>query len=77
MLACTNIVWNSFKRTGRLSKSDSHIPKKICVTCFHESLLKMMKNAFYFMLKALFILKVFKFLSWYFGHVGKTAWLER
>ena len=29
----------------------------------------MMKNAFYFTLKALFILKIFKFLSWLFGHV--------
>ena len=28
-----------------------------------ESPLKMMKNAFYFSLKALFILKIFKFLS--------------
>ena len=30
-----------------------------------------MKNDFYFMLKALFVLKFFKFLSWSFGHVGK------
>ena len=37
----------------------------------------MMKNAFYFTLKALFILKVFKFLSRLFGHVEKTAGLER
>ena len=29
----------------------------------------MMKNAFYFTLKALFILKIFKFLSWRFVHV--------
>ena len=29
----------------------------------------MMKNAFYFASKALFILKIFKFLSWVFGHV--------
>ena len=36
-----------------------------------------MKNALYFILKALFVLKIFKFLSWLFGHVGKTAWLER
>ena len=27
--------------------------------------------AFYIMLKALFVLKVFKFLSWHFGYVGK------
>ena len=37
-----------------------------------------MKNAFYFILKALFILKIFisKFLSSLFSHVEKTAWLE-
>ena len=47
--------------------------KKICVICFIESLLKMMKNAFYFNLKALFVLKIFKFLSCVFGHAGKTV----
>ena len=30
-----------------------------------------MKNAFYFILKALFVLEIFKFLSWRFGHVRK------
>ena len=30
-----------------------------------------MKNAFYFTSKALFILKIFKFLSWRFGQVAK------
>ena len=29
----------------------------------------MIKNVFYFILKALFVLKVFKFLSWLSGHV--------
>ena len=38
---------------------------------------KMMKNAFYSPLKALFVLKIFKFLSRLFGHVEKTARLER
>ena len=38
---------------------------------------KIMKNAFYFTLKARFVLKIFKFLSWLFGHVEKTARLER
>ena len=42
-----------------------------------ESPLEMIKNAFYFILKALFILKIFKFSSRLFGPVGKTAWLER
>ena len=36
-----------------------------------ESSLKVMKNPFYFSSKALFVLKVFKFLSWIFGHVAK------
>ena len=47
--------------------------KKICVICLIESLLKMMKNGFYFILKDLSVLKIFKFLSRIFGHVGKTA----
>ena len=37
----------------------------------------MMKNAFYFISKALFLLKIFKFLSWLYGHVEQTAWLEK
>ena len=37
----------------------------------------MMKNDFYFILKALYALKIFKFLSWLFGHVEKTASLEK
>ena len=36
-----------------------------------------MTNAFSFILKALLVLKIFKFLTQLFGHVGKTAWLER
>ena len=47
--------------------------KKICVICLIESPLKMMKNVFYFILKALLVRKMFKFLSRFFGHVGKTA----
>ena len=58
-------------------KSDSHPPIKICVICFIESPLKVMKNAFYFILKALFVLEIFKFLLLLYGHVEKTAWLER
>ena len=38
--------------------------------------LKMMKNAFYFSIKALFVLKIFKFLSWLFGHVEKRLDLK-
>ena len=42
-----------------------------------QNTLKMLKNAFYFTLKALFVLKIFKLLSWLVGRVEKTAWLER
>ena len=31
-----------------------------------------MEKTFYFTLKALFVLKIFKFLSWLFGHVKKS-----
>ena len=43
----------------------------------HWKPLKKMKNAFYFILKAIFVLEILTFLSWLFGHVEKTAWLER
>ena len=43
-------------------KPNSHLPEKLFI-CFSESSLKMMKSAFYFILKALFVLKVFNFLS--------------
>ena len=58
-------------------KSDSHLSKKKSYICFTESPLKIMKNAFHLILKALFVLKIFKFLSWLFGHVRKRVWLER
>ena len=35
-----------------------------------------MKNAFYFILKALFVLKIFKFLSWLFASVEETTWFK-
>ena len=38
-----------------------------------ENPVKMMKNVFYFTAKALFILKIFKSLSWLFGHVSKRV----
>ena len=44
-------------------KSDSHLPKIRFILCFNDSPSEMMKNAFYFILKAFFVLKIFKFLS--------------
>ena len=46
--------------------SDSHLIKKFC---FNESSFKMMKNAFYFILKTLVVIKISKFLSYVFGNV--------
>ena len=37
-------------------KSDYHLPKKICFICFNERPLKMMKNAFDFIVKTFFVL---------------------
>ena len=42
--------------------SDSHLPKKKKFIYFSGSPSKMMKNVFYFILKALFVLKIFEFL---------------
>ena len=44
-------------------KSDSCLPKKFVFICFNESPLKMIKNAFHFVLKAGFVYEIFTFLS--------------
>ena len=44
--------------------------QKNFVICFIESALKMKENAFYFTLKALFVLKIFRFFSQLFGPEG-------
>ena len=43
-------------------------PSKNFFICFNDSPSKLMKNAFYFNLKALFVLQIFNFLSRLFGH---------
>ena len=50
------------KMVCQIVKSDSH-PPKIFFISFNNSPLKMMKNTFYFILKAQFVLKIFAFLS--------------
>ena len=57
--------------TIRLSPS-----KKNYIICFIENPLKMMKNAFYFILKTLSVFTILTFSSWLLGYVGKMAWLE-
>ena len=48
-------------------KSDIHLQKK-CLIYFIESSLQIMKNGFYFILEALLVVKIFKFLSGLFSH---------
>ena len=45
--------------------------KKIVYICFSKSLFKTMKNAFYFIVKALFVFERFICLSWPFGYEEK------
>ena len=55
----------------------SDLSKKFVLFASLKAFVKMMKNPFYFILKALFVLKIFKFLSWHFGHAERTTWLGR
>ena len=66
-----------FKSTFNPLKSDSHLPNKFFFFLLHWKAFKNDEKCFYFILKALLVLKIFKFSSWLFGHVEKTAWLER
>ena len=61
------------KKNGIYVKVGLSPLKKNCGICLIESPLKMMKNTFYFILKALFVLKIFNFQSQLFGHAGKTT----
>ena len=69
-------IENMFLQWATMIVLKDELLKKI-VICLIESPFEMTKNAFYFILKVLSVLKVFKILSWLFGHVGKTAWLGR
>ena len=64
-------TWNFY--FVQILRSDSHLSKEFLFIWFNESPLKIMKNFYYFILKALFVLKKFKFLSWNFGYVEETA----
>ena len=45
--------------------------QKACYYLLQWKPFKMMKNSFYFMLKALFVLEIFPFFSWLFGDLEK------
>ena len=59
------------KELSQLLKSDSHLRKKFELFAWLKVLFIL------FHLKSFFVLKIFKFLSWLFGHVEKTDWLQR
>ena len=48
-----------------MTKNTIYTMQKLLVICFIESPLKMMKNTFYYILKAPFVLKVFRFCHGY------------
>ena len=47
------------------------------IICFSDRLLKIMKNAFYIILKAFFVLKIFRLLSWIFGLKKKNGLIRK
>ena len=56
---------------GFIFSSDSHLPKNVFL--LNESPLKLTKNAFYFILKALFVLKIIFVLTfWSCRKIGVT-----
>ena len=63
--------WFLYDRVKERVKVRLPPSKKIVLFFFNESPLIMMKTAFYFMLKVLFVLKIFKYLN--FLVMQKTA----
>ena len=56
----TLILWGQQKQKLKVGHSRFN---KICFICLKGNPLKMMKNTFYIILKALFVVKIFNFLS--------------
>ena len=79
LLFCKKVLNNVPGKVRLVYSLKVEVPpsKKNYVICFNEKPLKITKNAFYLTLKALVVLKIFKFLSRIFGHVEKMARLER
>ena len=65
MFFCPNLMMIHANRRYHALKLHSHFPKKNCVICFIESpFINDKKNVFYFILKALYILKIFVMTFW-------------
>ena len=65
---CTSSTINFFRAHSQVFSISIVTLRKFLAT---ESPLKMVKNAFCFNSRALFVLKMFKFLSWIFSHASK------
>ena len=55
--------WNTLKMCLYVQTTKQTLTFQKKNFCFNESPLKMMKNAFYFVLKTHFMLEIFKFLA--------------
>ena len=73
----TELSKRHFFSAVSLTESRALTFQKNCFICFNESPLKITKNAYYLILKTLFVFKIFKFSSWQLGHIEKSALLER
>ena len=67
----SNILYLSLHVSHIAFKMGLSPSKKVVFICFNERLWKIMNNALYFILKALFVLEIFQYLFWLFGYVGK------
>ena len=63
---------SNFMKNIKELKSDSHPPKELSVIALQKSW-KMLS----YHRKALFVLKIIKFFSWFFYHVQKTVWWQK
>ena len=73
-------VSNSFRSIHFISisvKVGLSLSKIKFFICFNDSPSKTMKNAFYFILKVIFILKIFKFLSWHYWACRKNGLMRK
>ena len=67
----------SNKKVDLMIKVELSPSTKYCVICFIKNPLKMLKKAFYLILNAPFILKIFKFLSSLFMSFKKNGLIRK
>ena len=75
--AIAYVIYKKGDGSGTWSVKVGLSPSKYLCYLLHWKPFKNDEKCFYFILEALFVLKIFKFLSWPFGHADKTAWSER